>query len=52
MRQLSEEEMTSKVIQKMGRKLIPIKYGRAETSGHSVTVNGDGNNDFQLDLKD
>ena len=48
----SEEEMTSKVIQKMGRTLIPTKYGRAETSELTVTVNADGNNNVQLDLKD
>ncbi|HUP79694.1 MAG TPA: hypothetical protein VM260_14170 [Pirellula sp.] len=48
----SEEQMTSKDIQKMGRSIIPVKYGRAETSGLAVTVNADGNNNFQLELKD
>ena len=48
----SEEEMASKDIKKMARSLIPIKYGRAETSGLAVTVNADGNNNFQLELKD
>lgn len=48
----SEEQMASKDLQKMGRSLIPIKYGRAETSGLAVTVNADGNNNFQIELKD
>ncbi len=48
----SEAELTSATIKKMGQSLIPTKYGRAETSGLTVTVESGEENDFTLALKD
>lgn len=48
----SEQELTSAIVKKMGSSLIPVKYGRSETSGLSVSVKSGEKNDFTFELKD
>ncbi len=48
----SEEELTSAMVKKMGKSLIPTKYGREETSGLTATVESGEKNEFTFSLKD
>jgi len=46
----SEEELTAAEFNKIGRSLIPVKYGRPETSGLTVSVKSREKNEFKFNL--